>query len=248
MSNNWNDDREAQLVSLIGEIGETVTQEQVKAAAEKLEVSARSVGAKLRKMEYTVEKASDVSRTKWAAELQAELVTFLEQNNEELTYAEIAAAFADGKFTSKAIQGKILSMEMTGFVKPTPKVEVARTYNKDQEAMFISMAGEGASIEDIASALGKTIASVRGKGLSLSRTIEDFVMPTQAKSHAKERSDPLTDLGSKIVEMSVEDIAEATGKTARGVKTALTRRELTCVDYDGAKKAAKRKAAEKASS
>ena len=37
----------------------------------------------------------------------------------------------------------------------------------------------------------------------------------------------------------VEAIAENIGKTARGVKTMLTRRGLTAADYDGAAKAAK---------
>jgi len=33
--------------------------------------------------------------------------------------------------------------------------------------------------------------------------------------------------------MSVEEIADEVGKTVRGVKTMLTRRGLTCSDYDG---------------
>ena len=39
--------------------------------------------------------------------------------------------------------------------------------------------------------------------------------------------------------MTVEAIAEEIGKTARGVKTMLTRRGLTAANYDGAAKAAK---------
>jgi len=39
--------------------------------------------------------------------------------------------------------------------------------------------------------------------------------------------------------MTVEAIAESIGKTARGVKTMLTRRGLTAADYDGAAKSAK---------
>ena len=42
--------------------------------------------------------------------------------------------------------------------------------------------------------------------------------------------------------MTVEAIAETIGKTARGVKTMLTRRGLVASDYDGAAK--KEKAAE----
>jgi hypothetical protein len=49
--------------------------------------------------------------------------------------------------------------------------------------------------------------------------------------------DPLADLD--VSDMTVEAIAEAIGKTARGVKTMLTRRGLTASDYDGAAKAAK---------
>ena len=37
-----------------------------------------------------------------------------------------------------------------------------------------------------------------------------------------------------IENMNVEDIADEIGKTVRGVKTMLTRRGLTCADYDGA--------------
>ncbi len=39
-----------------------------------------------------------------------------------------------------------------------------------------------------------------------------------------------------VGDMTVEAIAEAIGKTARGVKTMLTRRGLTASDYDGAAK------------
>jgi hypothetical protein len=39
--------------------------------------------------------------------------------------------------------------------------------------------------------------------------------------------------------MSVAEIAAATDKTERGIKTLLTRRGLTVADYDGAAKKAK---------
>ena len=50
----------------------------------------------------------------------------------------------------------------------------------------------------------------------------------------------MADLGD-VSGMTVEEIAEAIGKTARGVKTMLTRRGLSASDYDGA--ARKEKAA-----
>ena len=42
--------------------------------------------------------------------------------------------------------------------------------------------------------------------------------------------------------MTVAQIAEAADKTERGVKTILTRRGITVVDYDGAAKKAKAEA------
>ena len=49
------------------------------------------------------------------------------------------------------------------------------------------------------------------------------------------KADPLADLGD-VAGMTVEQIADAIGKTARGVKTMLTRRGLVAADYDGAAK------------
>jgi hypothetical protein len=42
-----------------------------------------------------------------------------------------------------------------------------------------------------------------------------------------------------VSEMTVDTIADAIGKTPRGVKTMLTRRGLIAADYDGAAKQAK---------
>ena len=65
-------------------------------------------------------------------------------------------------------------------------------------------------------------------------------MRFRVKSLQKElpKEDPLADLGD-VSEMTVDTIAEAIGKTPRGVKTMLTRRGLVAADYDGAAKQAK---------
>jgi hypothetical protein len=236
---NWTDERTVQLETLVANAGAEVSQTLLKEVAVGLDVTPRSVGAKLRKMGYTVELASATARSKWSESQEAGLRQLLTEQEGRMTYAEFAAAFEGGAFTAKQVQGKVLSMEMTGFVKETPKVEVARTYTKEQETTFVSMAAEGASIESIAEALGKEINSIRGKALSLSRQVEGFVMPTQATSHAKTKTDPITDLGDKIETMTVAEVAEVTGRTERGVKTILTRRGLNCANYKGAKKAAK---------
>jgi hypothetical protein len=51
--------------------------------------------------------------------------------------------------------------------------------------------------------------------------------------------DPVAALGDKLVTMKVAEIAAATGKTERGIKTLLTRRAINVADYKGADKAAK---------
>ena len=79
----------------------------------------------------------------------------------------------------KSIQGKILSMELTDHVKPAPKVETVRTYSPDEEATFVSMVNDGAFVEAIAEALGRSVNSVRGKALSLLRSGDIDAIPRQ---------------------------------------------------------------------
>ena len=81
--------------------------------------------------------------------------------------------------------------ELTGSVKPAEKVEVARSYTDAEEAKFIAMAEKGAFIEDIAAALNKTVSSVRGKALSLTRKGQIAKIPAQKQSYAKESVDPV---------------------------------------------------------
>jgi hypothetical protein len=172
----------------------------------------------------------------------AELAEFVVNNPGEYTYKQIAEEFMDGKFTAKQIQGKLLALELTASVKPADKVEVARTYTDAEEAKFITMAEKGAFIEDIAAALNKTVASVRGKALSLTRKGQIAKIPAQKNSYAKENVDPVTALGADIHKMTVAQIAAAVDKTERGLKTLLTRRGIKVADYDGAAKRAKAEA------
>jgi transposase len=242
MSKFWDESKEAKLTAMVEHL-EEVSQDLLNEIADRFETTTRSIGAKLRSLGFSVQKAADAQVSQWSEDAEAELRTFLEKNEGKYTYAEIAATFRNGAFSAKSIQGKVLSMEMTDAVKKAEKPATVRVYTEAEEAIFVKMAKEGASIEAIAQALGKEINSVRGKALSLARSVEGFEMPHQAASHAKEDVDPYETLGSKINGMTVAEIAVATGKTERGVKTALTRRKLVVKDYDGAKKAAK--AAEK---
>lgn len=229
----WDKDKEKELLAAVG-AERPVSQVTVAKAAEVLDVSTRSVSAKLRKMGEEVEKVGARAR-KFSDEQEAALVQFLEANAGKYTYAEIAEAFANGEFSSKQVQGKILSLELTDSVKPTPKKETEKTYTDAEEDKFVKLAKSGAFLEDIAEAVGKPLNSVRGKALSLLRTEVLKEIPPQRNKVV--HVDPIEALGD-LSEMTVEDIAEATGKTVRGIKTIITRRGLACANYKAKVKAA----------
>lgn len=235
----WTEERTKALVDFVGDES-PVSHETVLEAADELETTPKSVAAKLRKMEYEVESSAAVVSKKFSDEQEETLRAFVEDNSGVYTYAEIADAFEDGAFTSKQIQGKLLSMQLTQHVKPTPKVENQRTFTAKEEAAFVAMAAKGAFLEEIADKLGRTINQVRGKALSLLRSKEIEAIPKQRDSKGATRVDPLE--GIDVSSMTVDEIAEKIGKTARGVKTMLTRRGLSATDYDGAAKAEKAKA------
>ena len=232
----WTEERTDELASFVGDES-PVSQATVAEAADRLETSTRSVSSKLRKMGFDVELASASASRSFSEDQEATLRAFVEANSGEYTYAQIAEHFEDGAFSAKSIQGKILSMELTDHVKPAPKVETVRTYSEAEEAQFISMVQDGAFVEAIAEALGRSVNSVRGKALSLLRSGHIDAIPRQETTKGAAKQDPLADLA--VADMTVEAIAEAIGKTARGVKTMLTRRGLAAADYDGAAKQAK---------
>ena len=230
----WTDERTDELVNFVGDES-PISQVTVSEAADQLETSTRSISSKLRKMGYEVELASASTSRAFSESQEATLATFVQDNSGEYTYAQIAENFEGGAFSAKSIQGKILSMELTDHVKPAPKVEAVRTYSEDEEATFIEMVNDGAFVEAIADALDRSVNSVRGKALSLLRSGDIDAIPRQEHTKGSTKEDPLADLGD-ISGMTVEEIAEAIGKTARGVKTMLTRRGLVAEDYDGAAK------------
>lgn len=237
----WSDEAVAQLMSIVGNQS-PVSVDAVERAAETLGVTTRSVASKLRQLDVEVASLAKEKTSTFSEDESADLAEFVEANSGNLTYKQIAEHFADGKFSAKQIQGKLLALEMTGAVKPADKVEVARTYTESEEAKFIKMAEGGSFIEDIAQALGKSVASVRGKALSLTRKGQIAKIPAQRESHAKETVDPVSALGDKIHGMTVAEIATAVDKTERGLRTLLTRRGIKVADYDGAAKKAKAEA------
>lgn len=232
----WTDERTASLTDFVG-AESPVTYATVVEAADQLETSPRSVASKLRKMGHEVESSASVTTRAFSDAQETTLNSFVTDNSGQYTYGQIAEAFEGGEFSSKQIQGKLLSMQLTEHVKPTPKVESVRTFSDAEEAEFVKHASSGAYLEDIAEALGRTVNQIRGKALSLLRQGSIASIPAQKESKAAAKADPLE--GVNVASLSVEEIAEQIGKTARGVKTMLTRRGLSASNYDGAAKAAK---------
>lgn len=239
----WSDEVITQLLQIVG-AESPVSAATVTKAADTLQVTARSIAAKLRQLDREVASLAKEKTSAFSEDEGIALSNFVASNAGVFTYKEIAEKFADGKFNAKQIQGKLLALELTGQVRPADKVEVARTYTESEEATFVKMASGGSFIEEIADALNKTVASVRGKALSLTRSGQIAKIPAQRESHAKDHTDPVTALGDKIATMTVAEIAAAVDKTERGLRTLLTRRGIKVADYDG--KAKKEKAEAKA--
>jgi hypothetical protein len=237
----WSDEAVNTLMGIVGKEA-PVSPATVEKAAAALDVSARSVASKLRQLDHEVASMAKVKESAFSAQQTDALATFVTRKAGSLTYKEIAEKFEDGAFTAKQIQGKLLALELTGSVKPAEKVEAARTYSAQEESKFVQMVQAGKFIEDIATALNKSIASVRGKALSLTRNGQIDKIPAQRESHASVSVDAVAALGDKMTQMTVAEIAAAVDKTERGIKTLLTRRGIKVADYDGAAKKAKAEA------
>lgn len=231
---NWNEENTASLTNLAGDVNTPVSQEALVSISEALGGNTRSVGAKLRNLGYSVEKAS-AKASAWTEQQEAALTALVNNNAGAFTYAEIASSFENGIFNSKQIQGKLLSMELFHLVRKADKVAAKKVYSDDEEAKFLNLAQSGATMEDLVAAFSdKTIASIRGKALSLLRKGEITAMPVQVTSSAKTTGDVLDNVD--VANMTVDAIVEATGKSPRGIRSILSRRGITCQDYDGAAK------------
>ena len=237
----WSEESVQTLLNVVGSES-PVAADKVEAAAAELGVSTRSVASKLRQLDREVASLAKVKVARFSDQEAQSLARFVTQNEGTMTYKQISETFLEGRFSPKEIQGKILSMELTGMVKAAEKVEAAKSYSEQEEVVFVKMAEAGKYIEDIADALGKEIASVRGKALSLLRNEQITKIPAQKTSHSNAQPDPVAQLGEKIGGMTVAQIAQAADKTERGIKTMLTRRGIKVADYDGAAKKAKAEA------
>jgi hypothetical protein len=200
-----------------------VTEDIITQLCDEFEFPRRSVTAKLRKQGYDVPHKPKAAPT-FTEEETNELREFLEANDGVFTAEEIAERVAGGKFNSRQINGKALSLEMTGAIKPAEKKVAPRTYTEAEEATITEMALGGSFIEDIAEALGKPVSSIRGKLLSM-----QLKAPQRDKKVS--RSDAYEGIEDLATKHTVAELAEHFGKTERGVKTVLSRRGLSATDY-----------------
>lgn len=240
-SKKWNDALVLELTNGVG-ADRPVSATTVEQVSEQLGFTVRSIASKLRNLGIEVASLAKIKVARFSEAESESLAAFVTANSGQLTYKQIAENFAGGAFSAKEIQGKLLALELTSEVKPAEKVEAARSYTESEETKFVSLANSGAFLEDIAEALGKELASVRGKALSLTRSGQITKIPTQKASHAVNQADAVDQLGDAITAMTVAEIAKAVDKTERGIKTLLTRRGIKVADYDGVAKQAKAQA------
>jgi hypothetical protein len=224
----WTEESTAQLQALAGNPGMVVSREVVDQAVAEIGVSLRSILGKLRSLGYQVAAAQKPGSAFSEADTST-LQEYLPSNSGRYTYAELAEVLFNGKYNPRQVQGKILALKLTEHVKPTEKKETVKTYTEAQEAQVIEMINSGAFVEDIATALGKTIAQIRGKALSLLRSNTIEGLPAQRESKAATKSDVFE--GLDVANLTIAELAESTGKTERGLKTTLSRRGLVCKDY-----------------
>jgi len=215
-----------EMVTRMSEVAaDGLTETTIEGLMAEFEFPRRSVTAKLRKLGFDVPKKPGAAPV-FSAEESAQLAEYLEANSGQYGADEIATAFSEAwgrEVSPRQINGKALSMEMTQHIRAAEKKVIVRTYTEAEEAKIATMVGANAYIEEIADALGRPVNSIRGKLLSMS-----LKAPQRDKKGAK--SDPYEGI-EDLLDKTVEDIAEAFGKTVRGVKTVLTRRNLTCADY-----------------
>ena len=230
----WTTENTAALTSAVEGI-EIVSQEQTATLAEQLGTTARSVGAKLRKLGIQVATATKATSA-WTPELEESLRALLTAHAGEYTYAELAAVFGNG-FTAKQLQGKVLHMELTASVKKSDKKAPVRQYTEAEEAKFVQMVEDNKSIEDIAMEMGRTVPQIRGKALSMVREGRIAAQPRQAVVAQTAPANIFE--GVDVVQFTVAELAEKLGKAERSIKASLTRKALSAKDYDGAAKAKK---------
>jgi hypothetical protein len=224
---NYSDEQEARMNTVFAD---GVTEEKIQELVAEFDYPRRSVTAKARKLGFDVPAKPKAAPVFSEAQTDA-LVARLEAGDGSETAEQIAADFDGGQFTARQINGKALSLEMTGNIKPAEKKETPKTFTPEQEEVIRTMVADGAFIEDIAEAVSKPVPSVRGKLLSMS-------LKAPQRDHKQSKSDAYEGIAELCAGMSVDELADHFDKTPRGVRVVLTRRGLSAKDYEPKEKSA----------
>lgn len=211
-----------------------VTEEKIAALVTEFDFNRRSVAAKLRSLDLEV--PSKVEAPKFTADETEAFKAYVTSNSGNLNAEEISKGFLNGKFSSRQIMGKALAEELTTHIKKTEKTAKPKTYTEAEENKIRSLVEAGKFLEEVAEALGKPVNSMRGKLLSM-----DLKAPQKNKKAAVVGGS-YPDLDKIAPTMTVEELVahyEKTkpGTTVRGVKTALSRRNVAAKNYEPKKAA-----------
>lgn len=156
----WTDELTEKLISKVKDVKGEIPYSTVETLAQEFETSTRSIAGKLRSLGYQVGRKV-VTKTKSYSEKEEALI---KQMVEQGAYIEDIAAKLGREV--KQIRGKLLSMKLTAPTK-NKKEPRKKTYTPEEEEKIRQMVEQGAFIEDIAEALGRTVPQIRGKLLSM---------------------------------------------------------------------------------
>jgi len=205
----YTDEMLEQIETAIDEAG-SVTAEGISKLCEALDVTERSLTAKLRSMDYDVP-----TKERKPSFTEAETAKFAELAGAGNTAEDIAEALDK---SVRQVRGKALAMQLT--LEPSPRKEAApKKFSDEEEAIVAKMAEAGDFIEDIAEKVGKTVPQVRGKLLSMKMSAKQ----REKKASARQvlyTEEVIADIIKRVTAgETAEAIASAHGLNLRGVQS-----------------------------
>lgn len=170
MSNKYTDEMVAALDNFASQYEDTIPYGDVTKFTEEfneefeVNFNQRSVGGKLRYMEYTLEKKGTVAGVKKYTEEEENTIREMCSDPDNLPFQEDVAE-AVGR-DCKSIGGKLVSMNIYGVLKRDKVVDdTVKLFTPEDEVKILELvdAPGDTFVEDIAEAVGKEVKQVRGK-------------------------------------------------------------------------------------
>jgi DNA-binding CsgD family transcriptional regulator len=208
----WTEELVAKLVEGLDKNTE-VPYSKCQEIAENLNISDRSVTGKLRVLGFKVGRKTKPGKV-YTPEDEERIRKMVEKG-----YTQKQIADKLGK-DIKSIGGKLLAMGIKGVERGVPKKEAApKKFTEAEEAKIKELAENGAYVEEIADALGKTVQQIRGKLVSMKIS----GVPTKNKKTATKKvyTDAVVEQVKALAAegKSVEEIAEALELNEKGLRS-----------------------------